>query len=268
MKNRKKVLEKLKIDWCEKIKIALEFHSQDLIKKTLNKTFLDIIVRWYPQIDQEGYDSYGSYYNCRNKNATLKGRLKLLTRLNLKFTKDALEQIKKMDKPAIHFEHNPPVDYVVNSLIQNKDNFENKESIFEYLTRLDYSVIILTKAEAKKLEKDFKTTGASVVRLKCALGETYKELLTIKASDIKNLILLDRMKHNADNHNEKDNIQSSIVKLIIENSEIFPESLCQTRSKKNRIELINKLMKEVNKEYEKERMNTLINNAQNILPAP
>lgn len=72
------------------------------------------------------------------------------------------------------------------------------------------------------------------------------------------------MKHNADNHNEKDNIQSSIVKLIIENSEIFPESLCQTRSKKNRIELINKLMKEVNKEYEKERMNTLIKNAQNI----
>jgi hypothetical protein len=260
MKERKKILKNLKIDWCEKIKIALEFHSQDLIKKTLNKTFLDIIVRWYPQIDQEGYDSYSPYYNCRNKKATLKGRLKLLTRLNLKFSKDALEQIKKIDKPAIHFEHNPPVDYVVKSLIQNKDSFENKESIFEHLNRMDYSVVILTKAEAKKLEKDFKTTGQSKVRLECALGETHEELLKLKAYDIKNIILLDRIKHNTYTNIEKNDILNKIVYLIMENLEIFPESLCKTFSEKNRNEQINKLMKEVNKEYEKERMNTSNNN--------
>ena len=260
MKERKKILKNLKLDWCEKIKIALDYHSQDLIKKTLNKTFLDIIVRWYPQIDQEGYDSYSPYYNCRNKNATLKARLKLLTRLNLKFSKDGLEQIKKMDKPAIHFEHNPPVDYVVNNLIQNKDNFENKEKIFEHLNSLDYSVVILTKAEAKKLEKDFKTSGQSKIRLECALGERYEDLIKIKASDLKNLILLDRIKHIEYNHNEKNDLQCKIVKLILENSEIFPESLCKTRSEKNRKEQINKLMKEVNKEYEKERINSSNNN--------
>ncbi len=260
MKERKKILNNLKLDWCEKIKIALDDHSHDLIKKTLNKTLLDFIVRWYPQIDQEGYDSYSPYYNCRNKNATLKGRLKLLTRLNLKFSKNALEQIKKINKPAIHFEHNPPVDFVVDSLIQNKDSFENKESIFKHLNSLDYSVVILTKVEAEKLQKKFKKTGEAKERLVCALGETHEELMRIKASDIKNLILLDRIKHVENNHDKKNELQINIVKLIMGNSDIFPESLCKNLSTKNREIHIKKLMKEVNKEYEKERINTLNNN--------
>jgi hypothetical protein len=259
MKERIQNLENLKLDWCEKIKIALDFHSKDLIKKTLNKTFLDIIVRWFPQIDQEGYDSYSAYYSCRNRNATLMARAKLLTRLNLKFSKHALLQIKQSNKPTIHYEHNPPVDFIVSSLIENKKILRNKEEILAHLKKLDYSVVILTKDEAKKLEKNFKKTGRSDERLNCALGINYQSFLSPKLADIKNLILIDNIKFKNLTTKDKEELSEKLRMRIEENNEIFPDLLFENL-RNNRKNQIDKLIKKTLKEFEKEKNNIISNN--------
>jgi len=252
MKNEINKLKDLQLDWCNKIKIALDFHEQDLIKKTLNKTFLDIIVRWFPQIDQEGYDSYSAYYNCRNKKATLIARVKLLTRLNLKFSQSALLAIKQSIIPYIHYEHNPPVDFIVSSLIENKKELKSNNHILDHLKKLDYSVVILTKEEAKQIENKYKKSGTSKERLECALGINYESCLSNKFIDIRNLILIDKIKFNG--LNTKENLIEKLRTRIVDDKVIFPVSLLEKLGKGTKEGQIEKLIKKILKEFEKEKL--------------
>lgn len=137
-------LEDHRMAWCGFIIEALRQYNDNLGKedegKTLYATYLDMMIRWYPQIDQEGQDSYGKFAAVRNSvEASTDKEKNIILCQNLKFSDDGFLQMLSGQgrKRSIHFEHNPPVKQIREWLTigfkkglssDNKDEFNKQLS--------------------------------------------------------------------------------------------------------------------------------------------
>jgi hypothetical protein len=124
--------------------------------KKMSEVNFDHLVRWYPQICNEGRDSYGLdilklVENHKISKAAIKS-LSLAMEKNL--TKDKLRK-------TIHYEHNVPVDLVRNKIIKlfNTNQF-SKNDIKEIL-ETEYEVILIAKSEESLLKKEKLTKKGS-----------------------------------------------------------------------------------------------------------
>ncbi len=215
-----KELKSLKKDWIKKISYAIQQYEVASDKKILKKTFLDMIVRWYPQIDQDGYDSYSAFKNCARNNATIKARLTLLTRGNLKFSEKGTREILHKWRPKISFEHNPPVDYIVKKLIELRDSqlLNSKQKFNVIKKKLDdekYFIWILSEEE--KMPPAFKSKGSADCRLKLIWGREYDKNVTFKVQDKFNEILKITIKK-SDN---KCKINDEAIENLAKNKELY-----------------------------------------------
>jgi hypothetical protein len=182
-------LENHRLAWCELIVHALKTHKEHSTNKehstkknaSLYDTYLDLMIRWYAQLDQNGEDSYSKFYASRvSKKALQKGdakdvpvanKVNLILCANLKYSPAAMMELRKVH-PEISYEHNPPVKYVRERLIELREKLEEepkgitKNCVHTLLKDLIYSVVILTQAESDSLNgpKSFKETGSYEVR--------------------------------------------------------------------------------------------------------
>jgi hypothetical protein len=215
-----KELKSLKKDWIKKISYAIKQYEVPLAKKSLKKTFLDMIVRWYPQIDQDGYDSYSAFKNCKSEKPTLNARLTLLTRGNLKFSKKGAREILHEIQPKISFEHNPPVDYIVRKLIEElPDSQLNSKQKFSVIKKKldDEKYFIWILSEEEKIPPAFKSKGSADCRLKLIWGREYDTNVTFKVQDKFNEILKITIKK-SDN---KCKINDEAIENLAKNKELY-----------------------------------------------
>ena len=133
---------------------------RDKNKRNLAETSFVHLIRWYPQINEEGRDSYG---------------LSLFDKiLHCEISKNALKTISndltngidiKTIQKKIHYEHNAPVNTIKNKLLALENpNFEDVKKILEF----EYKIVLITKQEANIINKQFKSTGSFTERLKIA----------------------------------------------------------------------------------------------------
>lgn len=120
--------------------------------KNLLETNLDLLIRWYAQVDDLGKDTYG--YNILNRVQHFKvterardvlGRMmdknKPLSTIQSEFFKTLIK--------ATHYEHNAPVDVIKKRLL--KLGINPTITRVEEVLRTDYEVIITSKEESKVL---------------------------------------------------------------------------------------------------------------------
>jgi hypothetical protein len=156
-------------------------NNLDSSQSKIQKKHLHLLVRWFPQIDQEGIDSYEKYIKCKNRKATNKSKKNLLECENFSFSIEALKELDS-EMPDIYPEHNPPVSKVVEELKKIKG--EKVESIISLFNRIEYQVIILTTKESKEIPPKFRKSGFAKERLISIFGENYKNFIATK-NDIK-----------------------------------------------------------------------------------
>lgn len=182
-------LENHRLAWCELIVHAIKKHKEHSTNKehstkknaSLYDTYLDLMIRWYAQLDQNGEDSYSKFYASRvskkalqkgdAKDVTVANKVNLILCANLKYSPAAMMELRKVH-PEISYEHNPPVKYVREKLIELSDKLKikgneiNANCVDTLLKDLKYSVVILTQGESDLLNgpRSFKETGSYEVR--------------------------------------------------------------------------------------------------------
>ena len=143
--------------------LIIEALKGKMPKTGIQKKHLNILVRWYPQINQKGADFYDSYMKAKKPRATQNARKELASCKNIRFSKSAFSQLKDSSQPDIYPEHNPPVAVLVDDL-NSKIDWAAKD-IIAHFKKEKYEVIILTQFECSNIPKSMKKKGRASERL-------------------------------------------------------------------------------------------------------
>lgn len=117
--------------------------------KSLIETSFDHLVRWYPQIDELGRDTYGFTPLERIERLPISERVMddVITYLN-SIVSVSNGDFNEYFKKRIHYEHNAPVDVIKKELLKlDKPDVKSVSSILNN----GYDVVILKKEEVIKL---------------------------------------------------------------------------------------------------------------------
>ncbi len=108
----------------------------------------DHLVRWYPQVCNQGRDSYGlDILNLVDNHLISKAAVNdLKSAMKIGLTKYDLRKI-------VHYEHNQPVDVVRNKIIALFESNQFEEQQLRKILNDDYEVILIAKSEEQKLRK-------------------------------------------------------------------------------------------------------------------
>lgn len=133
---------------------------RDKRKRNLAETSFVHLIRWYPQINEEGRDSYGlSLFDKISHCEVSKKALDLIS----SDLKNGIE-VQAIQK-KIHYEHNAPVNTIKNKLLAlDNPNFETVKNTLEF----EYKIVLITKQEADIINDKFKSTGNFNERFKIA----------------------------------------------------------------------------------------------------
>lgn len=202
MGKSKEILIKYIIDFLKDPAIKKQKLLNRTNKKSIIEVCFDHIIRWTPQISEDGRDSYGIDVLERIKTHRISNRLfkEIISEINsTDFSavsnknelNSCFNELKKRINKKIHYEHNPPVEVIKQKLMKiysEKEDELNEEEIHKILT-LKYEVILISQEEHKALDskaelnldgKQFKGKGLK------KSGEFDERLKSINATLIDN----------------------------------------------------------------------------------
>jgi hypothetical protein len=148
------------------------------------------LIRWYPQISDEGFDIYSLDYIGKLRNWDISSRAILLLKERLIQSKKPYKKIElnKILKDTTHPEHNVSVDLKKAQLLNLKN--PSIDDVRDCLNS-DYKVILLSKEEKNvlngKITKEYVLDGTPCFGKGMSTRGSYSERLnSIEASIVKN----------------------------------------------------------------------------------
>jgi hypothetical protein len=171
------IRENLNNDWIELITNNHQnTPKENSDRKTLFQTHRSLLIRWAVQLNKDSTDSYSYFRSLKqSKNRKLqKKHLQSMT--NCLFSQSVFDLISENKHVGgIHYEHNPPVNFINNKIKNISNKSLNDESIKRAFIVEKYCVIIISSGEYEKMNKKYKTKGSFEERLEVAeITKLYK----------------------------------------------------------------------------------------------
>jgi len=116
-------------------------------------------------------------------NASPQARKALASCQNIRFSRAAFNELKNQQTPDLYPEHNPSVKQIYDIVLSELNlTVERLSTIF---TLNNYEVIMLTKAESKKIQIKHRISGCALTRLQAAFEIDNCDEIIVSKEEIK-----------------------------------------------------------------------------------